>query len=152
MASLPHFRCASASGQNVHSPDFPAILNLRLGDSSGILHADFTAMKELIDAWKQVDRNKIAALVSIVPGLGHLYKHHYLAGFGMMTAGNALMAFITLWLSFATLGLSLIVVPALWFAGVAYSAYLASDEHGMHPWLHVWSYRRAKLKMLAKKS
>jgi hypothetical protein len=46
----------------------------------------------------------------------------------------------------------LIVVPALWCAGVAYSAYLATDEHGAHPWLHVWNYRRAKLKMLAKKS
>ena len=109
-------------------------------------------MKELIDAWKQVDRNKIAALLSIVPGLGHLYKHHYLSGFGIMTAGNVMMVFIALWLSLATLGLSLIVVPALWCAGVAYAAYLATDEHGAHPWLHVWNYRRAKLKMLAKKS
>ncbi len=109
-------------------------------------------MKELINAWKQVDRNKIAALLSIVPGLGHLYKHHYLAGFGIMTAGNVMMVFIALWLSFATLGLSLIGVPALWFAGIGYSAYLASDEHGMHPWLHVWNYRRAKSKRLAKKS
>jgi len=109
-------------------------------------------MKELIDAWKQVDRNKIAALLSIVPGLGHLYKHHHLAGFGIMTVGNVMMVFIALWLSLATLGPSLIVVPALWFAGVAYSAYLASDEYGAHPWLHVWNYRQAKLKMLAKKS
>ena len=67
-------------------------------------------MKELIDAWKQVDRNKIAALLSIVPGLGHLYKHHHLAGFGIMTVGNVMMVFIALWLSLATLGLSLIVV------------------------------------------
>jgi hypothetical protein len=108
-------------------------------------------MKELIDAWKQVDRNKLAAALSIIPGLGHLYKHHYLAGLGIMTAGNVLMVFITLWLSIATLGLALIVVPIIWFAGVAGSAYYASDEHGMHPWLHVWNYRTAKLKMLTKK-
>ncbi len=109
-------------------------------------------MKELIDAWKQVDRNKIAALLSVFPGLGHLYKHHYLSGIGIMTAGNVLMVFITLWLSIATLGLALIVVPALWFAGVAYSAYLASDEHGMHPWLHVWKNRHGRLRVNVKKS
>lgn len=108
-------------------------------------------MKELFDAWKQVDRNKVAALLSVFPGLGHLYKHHYLAGLGIMTAGNAMMVFVTLWLSFATLGLALIVVPLAWFAGIAASAYYATDEHGKHPWLHVWDYRRAKLKMLAKK-
>jgi hypothetical protein len=102
-------------------------------------------MKELFDAWKQVDRNKIAALLSVFPGLGHLYKHHYLAGIGIMTAGNVLMVFIALWLAFATLGLSLVVVPAVWVLGVAYSAYLASDEHGMHPWLHVWEYRGRRL-------
>jgi len=109
-------------------------------------------MKEILDAWNQVDRNKVAALLSVFPGLGHLYKHHYLSGLGIMTAGNLLMVFIALWLSIATLGTSLIFVPALWFAGVAASAYYATDEHGMHPWLHVWNYRRARLKMLAKKA
>ncbi len=108
-------------------------------------------MKELLDAWKKVDRNKIAALLSVCPGLGHLYKHHYMSAVGIMTAGNVLMVFIAIWLSFATLGLSLIVVPAVWFAGIAGSAYFATDEHGMHPWLHVWDYRRAGLAMIAKK-
>lgn len=101
-------------------------------------------MKELLEAWKNVDRNTVAALMSIVPGLGHLYKHHYIAGLGIMTAGNVLMIFIAVWLALATVGLSLIVVPVLWVGGVAYSAYLASDEHGMHPWLHVWEYRFRK--------
>ena len=109
-------------------------------------------MKELLDAWNQVDRNKVAALLSVFPGLGHFYKHHYLSGLGIMTAGNVLMVFIALWLSIATLGLSLIVGPILWFAGIAASAYYATDEHGMHPWLHVWNYRRAKFKMLVKKA
>ena len=101
-------------------------------------------MKELYDAWKQVDRNKVAALLSVVPGLGHLYKHHYFDGLAILTAGNVLMIFIALWLAIATVGLSLVVVPALWFAGVAASAYYASDEHGQHPWLHVWKMRRGK--------
>lgn len=107
-------------------------------------------MKELLDAWKQVDRNKVAALLSVVPGLGHLYKHHYMAGAGIMVAGNAIMVFVALWLGIATLGLALIVVPAVWFAMIACSAYFATDEHGNHPWLHVWEYRRARLKMLSR--
>ena len=101
------------------------------------------AMKELIDAWKKVDRNKIAVVLSVVPGLGHLYKHHYLAGFGILTIGNIVMLFIAGLMSLGTLGVSLIAVPAVWFASIAYSAYAASDEHGMHPWLHVWEYHWA---------
>lgn len=97
-------------------------------------------MNELLHAWKQVDRNKIAAAMSVVPGLGHLYKHHYLQGLGLLVLGNVLILFIAGLLSLGTLGLSLIVVPALWFTGVAYAAYMASDEHGHHPWLHVWEY------------
>ena len=100
-------------------------------------------MKEILDAWKTVDRNKIAIVLSVIPGLGHLYKHHYLAGFGILTLGNVLVAFISALLFFATLGLSVIIVPAVWFASIAGSAYLASDEHGHHPWLHVWEYHWA---------
>ncbi len=98
-------------------------------------------MKEILDAWKKVDRDTIAVGLSLVPGLGHLYKHHYLAGFGILTLGNVLVVFVAGLLAFATLGLSLLVVPALWFGCIACSAYMASDEHGHHPWLHVWSYR-----------
>jgi hypothetical protein len=107
-------------------------------------------MKEILDAWNQVDRNMIAALLSVAPGLGHIYKHHYMSGFGILIAGNVMMVFIALWLAFATVGLSLVVVPALWFAGIACSAYFASDEHGAHPWLHVWNYRRGKLPVVSK--
>ncbi len=101
-------------------------------------------MKELLDAWKEVDRNKVAALLSVIPGLGHLYKHHYMAGAGILTAGNVLMVFIALWLAFATVGLSLVIVPALWFVGIAGSAYFATDEHGKHPYLHLSNLRNAK--------
>jgi hypothetical protein len=99
-----------------------------------------TVMNEILNAWNRVDRNKIAAALSVVPGLGHLYKHHYLAGFGILTLGNVLAAFIAGLMVFGTLGFSLIVVPCVWVAGIACSAYMASDEHGHHPWLHVWEY------------
>jgi hypothetical protein len=105
-------------------------------------------MKELIDAWNQVDRNKIAALLSVVPGLGHLYKHHYLAGFGILLAGNIMMVFVALWLVFATGGLSLVVVPGLWFAGIAMSAFYAPDHHGKHPWLRVWRSHAARIQVV----
>ena len=108
-------------------------------------------MKEIYEAWKQVDRNKVAVVLSVFPGLGHLYKHHYLAGIGIMTLGNVLVAFIAGLLSLGTLGISLIAVPAVWFASIAYSAYMASDEHGHHPWLHVWEYHWADFLRRTKK-
>lgn len=97
-------------------------------------------MKELIDAWKRVDRNKVAAAMSVLPGLGHLYKHHYLQGFGLLLLGNVLVVFVSGLMALGTLGLSLLIVPCVWVAGVGYSAYSATDEHGHHPWLHVWDY------------
>jgi hypothetical protein len=97
-------------------------------------------MKEILDAWRRVDRDKVAIALSVIPGMGHLYKHHYLAGFGILTIGNILVAFVSALLAFATIGLSMIVIPVAWVAGIAASAYMASDEHGRHPWLHVWNY------------
>lgn len=99
-------------------------------------------MKELINAWKSVDRNTVAAALSVIPGLGHLYKHHYLAGLGILTLGNLLMFLVAGLASLGTLGVSLLAIPPLWIAGIALSAYMASDEHGHHPWLHVWEYRK----------
>jgi hypothetical protein len=101
------------------------------------------AMKEIIEAWNRVDRNKVAIAMSVIPGMGHLYKHHYLAGFSILTIGNVLVAFISALLFFATLGFSVIVIPALWIACVACAAYMATDEHGHHPWLHVWNWHWA---------
>ena len=101
-------------------------------------------MKELVEAWRSVDRNTIAALLSVIPGAGHLYKHYYLAGAGILVIGNALVVFVAAWLSFATFGLSLIGVPAMWVAGVAYAAWAAPDRHGTHRWLHAGGFRRTQ--------
>ena len=109
-------------------------------------------MKELLEAWKRVDRNKVAVALSVIPGLGHLYKHHYLAGFGILIVGNILVIFVSALLAFATIGMSVIVIPAAWVAGIATSAYMASDEHGHHPWLHVWNYHWADFVHRARKT
>jgi hypothetical protein len=103
-------------------------------------------MKELIEAWRSVDRNKIAMLLSVIPGAGHLYKHHYVAGLGILIAGNIFMVFVAFWLSFATLGLSLLLVPAIYIAAVAFSAHETEDWHGKHRWLHPWDAQEGRRK------
>lgn len=92
-------------------------------------------MKEFLEAWSHVDRNKVALILSVVPGLGHLYKHHYWEGSAILIPGNVIALFVALWLSFATVGFSLLLVPAIWIAGVACAAYFAPD---WHPHRHVW--------------
>ena len=95
-------------------------------------------MGEIMDAWRTVDRNKIAALLSIIPGLGHLYKHHYAAGIGILIGGNILVGFVSVLMMLGTFGLSVIVLPAIYIAGVAASAYSLEDWHGHHHFLHPW--------------
>jgi len=98
-------------------------------------------MKEFVDAWKDVDRNKVALLLSIVPGAGHLYKRHYVTGICLLIGGNLLVAFVAILLAIATVGISLVVVPLLWWVGVAISAYGLEDRHGTHHWLHPWTQK-----------
>jgi hypothetical protein len=85
------------------------------------------------------ERNKIAALLSIIPGLGHLYKHHYVFGLGLLIGGNALAAFCTALLTLATFGVAVLLVPLGYLAIVAASAYSIPDWHGRHHYLHPWT-------------
>lgn len=95
-------------------------------------------MNELLQAWRSVDRNKVALMLSVIPGAGHLYKHHYAAGFGLLIAGNVLVAFAAILLGLATFGVSLVLVPLGYMAAVAAAAYYAPDWHGHHGYLHPW--------------
>ena len=94
--------------------------------------------------WDALDRNVVALLLSVIPGAGHLYKHHYAAGFGILIGGNLLMVFIALILGIATLGFSLLVIPVLYWLAVAASAYYAEDWHGKHEWLHPGSTKKTE--------
>lgn len=85
-----------------------------------------------------VDRDRVAALLSILPGLGHLYKHHYVAGIGLLVGGNILTGFVSVLMALGTFGLSILVVPAIYIATVAASAYALPDWHGRHHYLHPW--------------
>lgn len=86
----------------------------------------------------QKDRDFFAAILSVIPGLGHLYKHHYLEGVGILVGGNLLMIFITALLSIATFGLAVVIVPVAYLAGVAWAAHELPDWHGRHKYLHPW--------------
>jgi hypothetical protein len=96
-------------------------------------------MKTTQSAKPSVDRDEVAALLSIIPGAGHLYKHHYGAGLGILLLGNALVAFVSGLMALATLGLSLIIVPTAYLGLVAWSAYTLPDWHGHHHYLHPWT-------------
>ena len=98
-------------------------------------------MNELLQAWRSVDRDKIALLLSVIPGAGHLYKHHYVAGFGIMLGATPLMLFAALLLGLATFGMSVIVVPMVYMFAIAAAAHELPDWHGHHHWLHPWRAR-----------
>jgi hypothetical protein len=95
-------------------------------------------MNELLQTLRSVDRNKVALCLSAIPGAGHLYKHHYASGFGLLLGGNVLVVFIALLLGMATFGVSLVVVPLLYIGAVAAAAYYLPDWHGHHHFLHPW--------------
>lgn len=84
------------------------------------------------------DRDLIATAISVIPGAGHLYKHHYLAGMGILVGGNLLMIFVTALLTLGTFGLALIVVPVTYILGMAWAAHELPDWHGRHQYLHPW--------------
>ena len=96
-------------------------------------------MKEFLQAWKAVDRNTVALLCSVIPGGGHLYKHHYASGIGILLGGNILMVFIAVLLTLGTFGLSLVLVPLIYWVAVGAAAYSIPDWHGHHHYLHPWS-------------
>jgi TM2 domain-containing membrane protein YozV len=77
--------------------------------------------------------NKIAALLSIVPGLGQIYKGHYAAGFIWMFVGMPVAIWIGILLGLATAGLGLLFPIACW-AALVFDAYNERDLR-KHHWL-----------------
>jgi hypothetical protein len=96
-------------------------------------------MNENTSVLNSMDRDKIAALLSVLPGLGHLYKHHYGSGIGLLIGGNILTGFVAVLMALGTFGLSILVVPLVYIASVAAAAYSLPDWHGHHHFLHPWA-------------
>jgi hypothetical protein len=75
--------------------------------------------------------NEIAALLSIVPGLGHIYKGHYEMGLIWMFLGMPVAVFIGIISILGTAGVSLLFPPIVW-AALAYDAYRKKDRRHHH--------------------
>lgn len=71
-------------------------------------------------------RNIIAAISSIIPGLGHLYKANYTTGIGLLILSPFIL-FTGFFVGFATAGFGA-VIPAFYIAIVAWHAYNSDDK------------------------
>jgi hypothetical protein len=90
-------------------------------------------MSRLSQKLSHLDRDKLAAVLSVIPGLGHLLKRQRKIGWGILIFGNLFVAFLTLTLAEMTSDLSFYVVPPAWMAGVAISAHSIRDRSGHRP-------------------
>jgi len=77
------------------------------------------------------DRDVLAAVFSILPGAGHIFKGHYAAGLTILLLGAPVALWVGILLSLATAGVGLLIPLAAW-AIVVMSAYYASDHRKHH--------------------
>jgi hypothetical protein len=87
------------------------------------------------EAELQRERNIVAAVLTFIPGLGHIYKGHYVAGVLWMVFGAPLLLWVGILLSLATAGIGLVVPLGGWLA-LAFDAYHEEDRR-KHHWFRV---------------
>jgi hypothetical protein len=75
--------------------------------------------------------NWLAALLSFVPGLGHLYKGHLVSGVLLLCVGGPAFLLFVMLLVPTTFGLSLLL-PAAFVAATAFHAFHLPDVR-VHP-------------------
>ena len=79
------------------------------------------------------EHNVLAAALSMaLPGMGHAYKGRYGTAAAILLLGAPLSLWVGVILSLATLGLGM-VIPLLYWAVVAVSAYYTEDHRSHHP-------------------
>lgn len=76
-------------------------------------------------------RNTIAAVLTIVPGLGHIYKGHLAAGFVWMFLGMPMAIWIGILLGLATAGIGLLF-PIVCWVGLVFDAYNEKNRRPHH--------------------
>lgn len=76
-------------------------------------------------------RDVIAAISSIIPGLGHIYKAHYSTGFGLLVV-SPFIIWAGLILGWATFGLGLFL-PLFYMIFIGWHAYSIEDRRHHHP-------------------
>lgn len=72
------------------------------------------------------DRDAYAAILSIVPGLGHIYKGHLIPGLLFM-AGGILATFLVGVIATFTMGFGLLLLPLYW-VGIMVQVYWIEDR------------------------
>jgi hypothetical protein len=75
--------------------------------------------------------DEIAALLSIVPGLGHIYKGHWEAGLLWMFLGMPFAIWIGILFGLATAGIGLLF-PILCWVALVFDAYNEKDRRHHH--------------------
>lgn len=75
-------------------------------------------------------RDLAAAILSLIPGLGHMYKGYFGEGLMLMLLGAPIALYCGLLLALATLGFGLIV-PVMFEIAVILHAYTI-DDHSKH--------------------
>jgi hypothetical protein len=75
--------------------------------------------------------NEIAAVLSIVPGLGHIYKGHYEMGLTWMFLGMPIAIFVGIISILGTAGVGLLFPIGCW-AALTYDAYRKKDRRHHH--------------------
>jgi hypothetical protein len=75
--------------------------------------------------------DEIAALLSVIPGLGHIYKGHYEVGLLWMFLGMPFAVFVGIILSLATAGIGMLF-PIFCWVGLAWDAYNEKDRRRHH--------------------
>ena len=62
----------------------------------------------------------VAVMLSVVPGLGHIYKGHKLIGLLLMFAGTPMAVGLALLIATGTAGFGVLVLPIYWVAVMAH--------------------------------
>ncbi|MCC6355548.1 MAG: hypothetical protein IT577_16795 [Verrucomicrobiae bacterium] len=76
-------------------------------------------------------RHFAALALSIIPGLGHLYKGH--VGMGLLfMLGIMLVIFISVMMIWATAFTSLVIIPLIYWIAVGAHAFAAEDLRAEH--------------------
>lgn len=76
-------------------------------------------------------RHIAAAALSVIPGLGHLYKGH--VGLGLLFMfGIMLVIFVSVMMIWATAFTSLVIIPAIYWIAVATHAFAVKDLRAEH--------------------
>ena len=80
---------------------------------------------------RTVETNRIAAALTLVPGLGHVYKGHFAAGFVWMFLGMPIALWTGILLSLATAGVGLLI-PLICWGALGLDAYYEKDRRSHH--------------------